>query len=415
MKGFAKAIKRTPHLVTSKVGMSKKSNDPEFDEYNRKFTAMEGAVEKLLKDTKVYSENVTTMLSSGQQWSIHFANIFHPLSGEFDIIGNHPEAQETVRNVDLFQATMEELREALAPELELIQSKIHAPAKELQGIMKHLRKTITKRDHKLTDYDRFNNSLTKLRDKKEKSLSDEKNLFKLEQDFETASNEYEHYNNMMKTELPQFMALATRFIDPLFHSYYYMQLNIFYIMVEKLQGFAEGKYEIPTEASEIATQFMARRTDVVERIEALTVTKRITSTAKMMAARQGATGANIGRANTSASSSVSSVSRTPSSFTKKPPPPPPSAAAAPPPYSAANSAAATKRPPPPPPLKPKPKPAAEYVVAIYDFQAQADGDLDFKTGDRIKIVEKTASQDDWWTGQLNGKQGVFPGNYVEEA
>lgn len=29
------------------------------------------------------------------------------------------------------------------------------------------------------DYDRFNNSLTKLRDKKEKSLSDEKNLFKV--------------------------------------------------------------------------------------------------------------------------------------------------------------------------------------------------------------------------------------------
>ena len=31
----------------------------------------------------------------------------------------------------------------------------------------------------LLDYDRFNNSLTKLRDKKEKSLNDEKNLFKV--------------------------------------------------------------------------------------------------------------------------------------------------------------------------------------------------------------------------------------------
>jgi hypothetical protein len=29
------------------------------------------------------------------------------------------------------------------------------------------------------DYDRHNNSLTKLRDKKEKSLSDEKNLYKV--------------------------------------------------------------------------------------------------------------------------------------------------------------------------------------------------------------------------------------------
>ena len=32
---------------------------------------------------------------------------------------------------------------------------------------------------KLVDYDRHNNSLTKLREKKEKSLSDEKNLFKV--------------------------------------------------------------------------------------------------------------------------------------------------------------------------------------------------------------------------------------------
>jgi len=35
----------------------------------------------------------------------------------------------------------------------------------------------------LVDYDRFNNSLTKLRDKKEKSLSDEKNLYKVSDSF----------------------------------------------------------------------------------------------------------------------------------------------------------------------------------------------------------------------------------------
>jgi amphiphysin len=99
----------------------------------------------------------------------------------------------------------------------------------------------------LLDYDRYNNSLTKLRDKKEKSLSDEKNLFKvifchvhamvvirnllfqLEQDFEIASNDYENINAAMKQDLPRFMTLATRFIDPLFHSYYYMQYVPFHL------------------------------------------------------------------------------------------------------------------------------------------------------------------------------------------
>ena len=73
---------------------------------------------------------------------------------------------------------------------------------------------------------------------------------------------------------------------------------------------------------------------------------------------------------------------------------------------------AKKAPPPPPPLKPKPRPAAQYVVALYDFAAQADGDLDFRAGDRIEVVERTESAEDWWTGKLNGRQGVFPGEWL---
>jgi len=68
-----------------------------------------------------------------------------------------------------------------------------------------------------------------------------------------------------------------------------------------------------------------------------------------------------------------------------------------------------------------------YVVAMYDFTAQvrsarcwqipvltgrqAEGDLDFRTGDQIEIVSRTDSQEDWWTGKLDGRQGVFPGKW----
>ena len=76
--------------------------------------------------------------------------------------------------------------ETLAPELDLIDTRIVHPSKELVDICKKIRKTITKREHKLVDYDRHNNSLNKLREKKEKSLSDEKNLFKVGLVFSTA-------------------------------------------------------------------------------------------------------------------------------------------------------------------------------------------------------------------------------------
>jgi hypothetical protein len=38
--------------------------------------------------------------------------------------------------------------------------------------------------------------------------------------------------------------------------------------------------------------------------------------------------------------------------------------------------------------------------------------LSFSTGDRIEIVERTGSAEDWWTGKCNGQQGVFPGAYT---
>ena len=45
----------------------------------------------------------------------------------------------------------------------------------------------------------------------------------VEQDFELASNDYEHWNTLVKQELPHFFKLATSFIEPIFHSFYYMQ------------------------------------------------------------------------------------------------------------------------------------------------------------------------------------------------
>jgi amphiphysin len=56
------------------------------------------------------------------------------------------------------------------------------PLQEMQNNMKLIRKTMTKREHKLVDYDRFRLSLKKLHDKKERTLSDEKQIYKVRAD-----------------------------------------------------------------------------------------------------------------------------------------------------------------------------------------------------------------------------------------
>jgi amphiphysin len=91
----------------------------------------------------------TALFTSGVGFSNHFATLFNPIAGEFDLIGKHPEAALTVRSVELFQSTMDELRSTIGPELELIESRISGPIKEFQGVLKLIRKSITKRDHKV--------------------------------------------------------------------------------------------------------------------------------------------------------------------------------------------------------------------------------------------------------------------------
>ncbi|KAJ1769950.1 BAR adaptor protein Hob1 [Coemansia sp. RSA 1843] len=84
----------------------------------------------------------------------------------------------------------------------------------------------------------------------------------------------------------------------------------------------------------------------------------------------------------------------------------------PPSYRASAGAAA------PQPLAPRPpekrSPPTHFVTAIYDYAAQTEGDLAFREGDKIELLERTSSKNDWWTGRLNGIKGIFPGTYVTD-
>lgn len=52
------------------------------------------------------------------------------------------------------------------------------------------------------------------------------------------------------------------------------------------------------------------------------------------------------------------------------------------------------------------------VKALHSFKANEEGELEFKRGDLIQVVER--NEDGWWKGTLNGREGIFPSNYVDE-
>ena len=50
------------------------------------------------------------------------------------------------------------------------------------------------------------------------------------------------------------------------------------------------------------------------------------------------------------------------------------------------------------------------VKALFDFTPQEDGELEFKKGQVIQVVEKDDAN--WWRGRLGDQEGIFPSNYV---
>ncbi|KAI7826019.1 hypothetical protein BC939DRAFT_486669 [Gamsiella multidivaricata] len=502
-KGFTKAVSRLPHTLSTKTGIRDGTKDIEFQELNSKFTACEKVTAKLLEDVCKYRDNVTAMLNHQAEFGIILEEIYDPSLGmpNGEVTPRRVQtAPESVQAVDDFQAVMREMRNILLPEVDKLELGVVCPLTEMQNNMKLIRKTITKRDHKLIDYDRFRISLKKLQDKKERTLSDEKQIYKLESQLEVATADYEGLNGILREELPGFFYYRTQLMEPLFQTFYYLQLRIYNIMLDRLGPLASsGYFDLNMDVQQ---GYEARKEDTMATVESVEhITKR--SAAASYTSKYGRPNYETGTVETlgaSAPGSPVTGSRgysspvpapkpwqahaptvgakpwqTPSASPKPwksgaasprsqqeesiPPPPAYNAlqeGASAQPTTAASSRykapqninihlapsvsgtigatataaatshainrfneglngtlqaqAANKRPPPPVPKKI----GARTVVALYDYDAQQEGDLSFKKDDRIELVERTAGSDGWWTGRLDGRQGVFPGNYVQE-
>ncbi|XP_034436439.1 CD2-associated protein isoform X1 [Hippoglossus hippoglossus] len=56
--------------------------------------------------------------------------------------------------------------------------------------------------------------------------------------------------------------------------------------------------------------------------------------------------------------------------------------------------------------------AKEYCKVTYAFEATNEDELSLKEGDVIHVLSKDTGEPGWWRGEIGGKDGVFPDNFV---
>ncbi|KAG0169130.1 hypothetical protein DFQ28_010833 [Apophysomyces sp. BC1034] len=434
-KGLTKAVSRLPHQILSKKSESTKDDD--FLSLERKFNEQIKVVEKLQKDGQTFRDAVSAMLMHQTSMSAFMATIYSTNLGvEVEEGGVQRRFQPTpaaaTQAVNDAEAAMDYCRAEILPELDAVDHYVIRPTLQLIEIMRVIQKTMVKRNHKLVDYDRHRTNMNKLKAKEQRSFNEEKQILKVEAQLETATQDYQYLNDMLKQQLPQFFYLKTQFIRPIFEQFYYLQCKIYGMIYARCHELinANGQH-FSSQSMGIAEGYEWRKTqrDGRAELENLDLFKGGgktwiaasggSTTSKLSLKERAALKQQEGEAGGSSSALSPDMAGSTWGSSTSPPPAygsPAGVTVDSTPISSGKSPAwtqQTRTPPPPPPPSSKPS-RSQYVVALYDYDAQAEGDLSFRKGDQIEVLERTADVNDWWKGRLRGASGIFPGNYVSE-
>ncbi|OAD01925.1 hypothetical protein MUCCIDRAFT_144394 [Mucor lusitanicus CBS 277.49] len=285
------------------------------------------------------------------------------------------------------------------------------PADRFHMITKTIDKTITKREHKLIDFDRHRVAYMKYSAIQEPSPSEEKNMFKLQTQFDNAAADYDYFNNMLKDELARFLDLSQEFIEPVFRQFYNIQSRVVAPFIPDRPTYADRRPSISDRQSSMSSSYSSDRKPpppLAQKPSFSSISERPSyPDRRPRPSVSERPPINSPRQLPALSPRPSYNARSRSMSTSNTPPPIKSSSTNVMPSSynssrngnrqdGANGMANRK----------------ELVEALYELNAPQDGDLSFHVGDVIEVLEKSDKTHDWWKGRLGDRTGMFPGKLL---
>jgi hypothetical protein len=361
----------------------------------------------------------------------------------------------------------EDLKRDLTEDLVKVEERLIKPAQNAKDSLHYMRKTIKKREDRKLDFERYQSRVDSQLKKLKRSEKDDATLTKSQSELEAATEAYHTADDNLRgylprlltsvfSLLPHFLAAQVQIQNDLL-GHYYTMLHSYCTeegfpspappMDEVVRSWTDAFKPVQREAEALAilangkttrasmenglngrqptnghrrpsaSAFSAHRQQSVSPARNLPPSPSQDARSRVsVSPGPSAVLSPVTQSETIASPSPSlSVYQTPMSFSPAGPNTDyfsrdrqPSATS----IASMASIAQKKRPPPPPPPR-LPSQQTIFVTALYDFNGQSEGDLTFREGDRIRVVKKTESTDDWWQGELKGMQGPFPANYCQ--
>lgn len=382
-------LRRTPQLLRRKANFESYTVDEEFEELNDRLIYIEKQLKKLSKYSLSYCSGILKVLSHTRDIGTLIQQLFDPyyslpnsIKERLEINGtldSHPESlflstsrwtifQEEYdiwSNYTSYLECIKVIEPSIKNEIEILGSIIEARVTDILGLISFIKKHVKNRNYALLDYDKAYNTYETLHLKQqtsELSVKQSQQLYNLERKKGEYESLYTTSNDLLKKELPFFFKLVDSILQPLQLRTYYVQLlvsyqiNINLLSIQDIFHINLEDIKLDVNSMKLIEDFSAKNKVASDLLNLLSV-----------------------------------VNFRDNFFTKL-----------------------TLK--PESPFKPDRvpiknfDPAYKYCQAIFSYKGQQEGDISFKAGEVLKIIDNSGG---WWKGQIDNEIGVFPGNYVK--
>ncbi|KAL4817080.1 hypothetical protein BDW67DRAFT_35905 [Aspergillus spinulosporus] len=445
--------------------MKRSADDSQVAILLKDFDQVDKLLDKIVDSTKAWRDAWSSLLTHQDRMLVEFENLYAPIIGSTEPTSHTPvpTPEATLARTTKLKTEYEDLTKDILHDLAAIDQQMIAPASQAKECLVPLKKAIKKRDDRKLDYERHHGRVENYSKRAKRSERENASLLKAEEDLAKATEDYHAADEHLRQHLPPLITAVFSLLPRLLSAQIQIQNSILANYYTVIYGYCEQQrypFDPPQPLEQTVAQWEQSCHPVQQQIESfacLANGKAVRSNSQPSNDRRPSIPLNalnrfrsshsiptqqapsdhdkpvIGVRSKSTSNALSSHNAdslgertSPSSLVEAHASLHPMTASYPasnpdslsPPVPLASkpslSALAGKKKPPPPP--PKPRSASSnmsFVTALYDFGGQGEGDLVFQQGDRIRVLRRTDSTDDWWEGELRGVKGSFPANYVE--